>query len=186
MLVLATSPRLAALQAALADDPFTSVVLYPYSADAAAGLPDELVRLAGATLVPRHQRLAHAAQALEALAVLSRQPAAWQAYGLLGQEEILLGALAYPPLAAAAAGVLGELGTPAAQQALWSLALAGDQPLATRQAAAAALARAIPRRGLGLTRGQMDQYRQLLAGAPADPATAALHGELMSLLSGRR
>jgi hypothetical protein len=185
VVVLATSARQATLAAALADDPFTSVVLYPYSAEAAAKLPDELVRLAGATLVPRHARLAHAAQALEALAVLGRQPAAWQAYGLLAQEEAILAALTQPSLAVAAAQVLGELGTPAAQKALWELAMDGGQPLTLRQAAATALARATTRRGLGLTSGQVAHYRQRLASAPADPATAPLYGELMSLLSGR-
>jgi hypothetical protein len=185
VVVLATSARHAALAEALADDPFTAVVVYPYSAEGTAALADELVRLAGPTLVPRRQRLVQATQALHALAALSRQPATWQAYGLLSQEEAVLGAVSHPLLAAAAAEVLGELGTPAAQRALWELALAGNQPLAARQAAASALARAIPRRGLGLTSSQVAQYRQLLASTPADDATAPLYGELMSLLSGR-
>jgi hypothetical protein len=183
--VLATRSRLATLQTMLADDPFTSVLLYPYSSEAAASLPSELTRLAGPTLVPRPQRLAHAAQALQALATLSHRPAAWQAYGLVSLEGVVVDALAHPALAATAAEVLGELGTPAAQQALWELALATHQPLATRQAAATALARAIPRRGLGLTSGQVAHYRQLLTNAPADPATASLYGGLMSLLAGQ-
>jgi CheY-like chemotaxis protein len=185
VVVLATRSRLATLQTMLVDDPFTSVLLYPYSSEAAASLPSELTRLAGPTLVPRPQRLAHAAQALQALATLSHRPAAWQAYGLVSLEGVVVDALAHPALAATAAEVLGELGTPAAQQALWELALATHQPLATRQAAATALARAIPRRGLGLTSGQVAHYRQLLTNAPADPATASLYGGLMSLLAGQ-
>lgn len=187
VLVLAWSERQSRLAETLAEDPATAVVQYPYSAEALAALPGELARRAGHAAVGRAVRREQAARALQALAMLSQRPDAWQAYGSGQCEDVLIEVLHHnPPQAALAAQVLGELGTPAAQRALWDLVLASEQPLELRQAAAAALGRAIQRRGLGLTSSQAAHYRQQLAatadGPATDAATARLCGELMSLL----
>jgi hypothetical protein len=70
-------------------------------------------------------------------------------------------ALMIPTLTAKAARVLGLQGTPGAQTALIEFASAQVQPLADRQAAADAFRTAVDRRGLLLTRSQLQKQYEL-------------------------
>jgi hypothetical protein len=145
-------------------DPLTVSLAPPQTQDDVALDTRRLLAVAGRGQVTQDERIHQALFALDALAQLAAEPAQYKFYDLLPLDQLMERALSTPRLAAKAAGVLGLLGTPQAQRALVGFANTQTQPLADRQAAAAAFRTAVTRRGLLLTRDQLllqyDKYNQ--------------------------
>jgi hypothetical protein len=116
-----------------------------------------LIALAGRSHVSLDERIEHASFALESLSELASSPEKYDFYDLLPLEKRIEGALRTPALAVQAAKVLGLLGTPHVQQLLVDLATSPNRPLAEREAAAAAFHTAVSRRGLLLSRDQIQR-----------------------------
>lgn len=126
-----------------------------------------LMAAAGHALVGYDERLDQAGRALDHLTRLGETQQERAFYDLFRTEEAVRSALSVPELSAKAARLLGLLGTPEVQRALVTLASQHARPLAERQAAAAAFAQAVERRGLLLTRDeillQYDRYNRSAA-----------------------
>jgi hypothetical protein len=170
--VLARGERLDALRDALADDPLTVVLPRIHSREVAAGAIDDLKRLAGRRLVERHERGQQAKAALAALAELVKMEGNFARLDLLRHEARLVQALNQPELAASAALLLGQFGTPTAQLALVDFASQESRAIADRQEAAKAFSAAVKARGLRLTQQQIAlQYDRYNASAQRDRET---------------
>lgn len=133
-------------------DPLTLLLAPPLQVEDAAQDTRRLLEAAGRRQLPPEQRMLQATFALDALAQLAGNLEKYPFYDLLTYDRQLEQVLNAPVFSAAAARVLGLLGTPRAQQALVQLASTPTQPLAARQAAAAAFRTAVLSRGLLLTR----------------------------------
>lgn len=166
-----------------AQDPLTLV--FPRVADV-SGLVFEvrnLTALRGADSDEGDQRIRRALVALDHLARLAEKSDEYTFYDLLAHEQAVTEALMVGPLATRAAGVLGWLGTPTAQTTLVETASQNTRPLAHRQAAAAAFALAVTRRGLRLSRDQiLRQYDRYNRSAVLDRATQQVLGKILDAI----
>jgi hypothetical protein len=121
--------------------------------------------------------------ALDALAQLAGNLEKYPFYDLLTYDRPLEQVLNAPVFSAAAARVLGLFGTPRAQQALVQLASTPTQPLAARQAAAAAFRAAVLSRGLLLTRESLlRQYDIYNASESLDRETQEVLASLLDTM----
>jgi hypothetical protein len=181
--VMARGELLDRARFAFADDPYTSVFPRIHSTEVAANEVARLSAIAGRNRASRDERTAQARAALAALATLAKTPSNFARHELLRQEPTLIRALANPALSASAAEVLGLFGSPKAQTALVDFASQDTRPLADRQAAAAAFAAAVKRRGLLLTQSQLAaQYARYNASERLDPETQAVLGSILDAM----
>jgi hypothetical protein len=130
------------------------------------------------------ERLAQAGQAIEWLATLADEKS--PVLDVSSQEGALVQALAVPQLAARAVAALAHFGTARSQRSLLEVANMGTQPIATRQAAVAALASSLDQYGLRLTREEiLRQYDLYNTNAGRDPATHEVSGAILDAIEGR-
>jgi HEAT repeat protein len=130
--------------------PEVRVFPFPYDADGLSVILDRTPRKPYSTIAPQ-LRQRHAQEALRWLAEVASQPEQLSFYELPRHDRALAAALWRPDLAADAAAVLGNLGTPAAQTALVQAIQLYSADTPTGQAVRAALAKATQRRGVLLT-----------------------------------
>jgi hypothetical protein len=181
--VMARGELLDAARFAFKDDPFTTVFPRIHSSQSAGFEIGRLEALAGRNRVGFDERIEQARAALAALALLAARPANFARFDLLRQETAVIQALNHPALTAEAANVLAAFGTPASQTALVDFASQQTRGLAERQAAAAALAAAIKKRGLFLTQAQIaEQYARYNASERLDKPTQELLGSLLDAM----
>ena len=129
-----------------------------------------LARLEGVNHVPHAERSEQAARALKVIAALLDRPQ--KVFDLQGVDAAVEPALYVPELAPLAAQVLARSRTQLAQKALVDLASAATQPIATRQAAAAAFAESVKRHGIQLSSVEIQQQARLYdQGAALDQPT---------------
>ncbi len=184
--VMARGENLDLLREDLEDDQLTYV--FPAIADleVASELVRRLERIGGRNLIGRDERLDMAADALDALARLAQQPTPSPNYELLRYEDQAIGALVVPGLSSKAASLLGLLGTAKVQTALLEFASHHARPLADRQAAAAAFAQAVKRRGMLLTKDQIRrQYDRYNASETQDAETQAVLASILDVIESR-
>ena len=132
----------------LANDPRTYVAPRPHSGDSTAFMAQQVRKLGGRDVATREERLANGRAAIAAFHTIATDKELLNRFGLLRQEASLISALSNPTLAAPAAAVLGELGTPKAQTALVDVASQVGRAIGDRQAAAAAFQVAVKNRGI--------------------------------------
>jgi hypothetical protein len=181
--VLARSGDEDSLQRALADDPLTLVFPRIHSLEVAREDIDRLLAVAGRRHVSREERVAQAKLALAALGELVSSPRAARMGNVLRSEEAIIAAIDNPALSTAAAEALADLGTPRSQTALVDFASQTARPLADRQAAAAAFAKAVAARGLNLTQAQiLEQFDRYNVSATLDAETQAVLGNLLDTI----
>ncbi|MHB8952270.1 MAG: HEAT repeat domain-containing protein [Pirellulaceae bacterium] len=142
-------------------DPLTLAFPPPQTREDVAVDSQRILQAAGRRLVSADERAREASFALDALATLAADSEKYGFYDLLRLEPRMRQALTIPTLATQAARVLGLLGTPRAQQTLIEFASAQVPPLTDRQAAADAFRTAVGRRGLLLTRDQLQKQYEL-------------------------
>lgn len=178
--VMARGERLLKLEDAFAGDRYTTVFPRIYSIDVCGVEINKLLAIAGRDFVDRDERLGQAQAALAALGTLAKQPAVFAQYDLLSQQNTVIAALANPALASAAAALLAQFPTAAAQTALVDFAGQSNRPLADRQAAAGAFATSVRARGILLTQAQLaQQYARYNASQSADKATQELLASIL-------
>jgi HEAT repeat protein len=168
-----------------AQDALTQAFPPPQSQEDLAADVERLLQVAGRRVLSAPERAQHASFALDALAQLAGDAEAYGFYDLLRLEGRLQQAQAIGASAIQASRALGLLGTPGAQQTLVEFASSREQPLAARQAAAAALRVAIGRRGVLLTRSRLQQQYDLYnASQQLDRDTQAVLGSILDTLEG--
>jgi CheY-like chemotaxis protein len=153
----------------------------PHNEETARWQIEDLMTLSGDT-VSAAERTRQAALALDWLAQLTR-PDAEGLYDLSRVGEPVFAALGVPGLSGKACAVLGNLGTPEAQEALIDLASRKTSPLAERKAALEAFRTAVQRRGLSLTTAKIQlQYDRYNQSAKDDSATQAVLGKILDCI----
>ena len=184
--VLARGDTIDALRDDLEDDRLTYVFPAIADSEVAAELVLRLERIAGRNLIGGDERMDMAAAALDALAGMVDQPPTGPKWDVLRHEGQLIRALAVPGLTGKVARVLGLLGTAKSQTALLEFAGHFGRPIEDRQAAAAAFAEAVKRRGLLLTRQQIrQQYDRYNASETQDAQSQAVLGSILDTIESR-
>ena len=184
--VMAKSEDLQSLRYAFENDPLTTVFPRIYSNEVAAHEVTRVVASAGRNYITRDERLAQARLALTAIGKLAETPEGFTRWNLLRHESALIEALDNPALSAAAAGVLGRLGTPTSQKALVNFASQHARAATDRQAAAAAFAAAVKARGLNLTQQQIvTQFDRYNASERQDAQTQAVLGSVLDAIESK-
>ena len=129
------------------------------------------------------ERVRRAEFALDYLMRLVEQPERYSFYDVRAQYDVFAHALSNPRMVAKAARALGYLASPAAQLELVTLASRNERPLAERQAAAAAFAAAVQRRGLLLSRAEiLLQYDRYNRSATLDRDTQQVLGRILDAI----
>jgi len=179
--VLAVSGDLDRASYLVRHDPRARAYPRPHNEEVVRWQVEDLVALSGDTM-PAAERKRQAALALDWLGQLT-QPDAAALYDLTRVGDPVFAALGVPDLSGKACAVLGNLGTPEAQEALVDLASRKTAPLSERKAALEAFRTAVQRRGLLLTivkiRLQYDRYNQ---SAKEDSATQAVLGMILDCI----
>lgn len=133
------------------------VVPSPYSPEALQYVHDQVMRLAPTRHVAPEIRLEHTYYVLEQVASLLSREQPPEFYDFLQLEPAVIAASRVPPLSAQAATVLGLLGSPKSQLTLVEQASLPANATEDRDAAVQAFARAVKRRGIGLTTAQIER-----------------------------
>jgi hypothetical protein len=181
--VMARTDDLQALRYMFENDALTTVFPRIHSTEVATHEVAKVLALAGRNHVAREERLAQARAALAAIARLAESPDGLTRWNLLRHEPALIAALDNPALTAAAAQVLGRLGTPTSQKALVDFASQHARAISERQAAATAFAAAVKTRGLNLTQQQIvTQFDRYNASERQDAQTQAVLASLLDTI----
>jgi HEAT repeat protein len=144
---------------------------------------DVLAR-AGRWRVSPAERRAQANAAMDWLVGLSERPS--RAFDLAPQEADVLSAMYVPELTGRAATVLGRLPVTSAQRSLLEVASSPTQPLAAREAAAAAFAHSREQFGLLLTRPEiLQQYELYNSNAGRNADTNLVLGAVLDAIEGK-
>lgn len=162
--------------------PRTEAIIRPHDVE---GMQVQIERLvAGTDGVSNEERIRQAGHALQWLAQLAAQRRSY--HDVRALEPQLAVALNHPQLSIAAAGVLAELGTPAAQLDLLNVVHRYSLPLEQRRAAALAFCRSVQRHRTQLTSRQiLDQYDRYEQSEHLDPETRELLGMILDCLEAR-
>jgi CheY-like chemotaxis protein len=173
--VLASAGDLERAKHIVRNDPRAEAFPRPHDFATVQSQVEDLLARSGDVLTAV-ERKRQAGLALDWLAELSRPQGGL--YDLYRVEETVLAALAVPGLSAKACVVLGNLGTPAAQQALIDVAARKETPLSGRKAALEGFRTGVQRRGILLTTAKIqslyDRYNRSAGEAPASQAVLGL------------
>jgi CheY-like chemotaxis protein len=181
--LMAREPNLKKAQDEAARDPRTLAFPRPHNERGMAFQLSRLLALAGHELVPYDERLDQAQRALDHLIRLAETPQQSSFYDLYRQKDAVNSALFTPPLSAAAARLMGLLGSPDAQRSLVTLASQHARPLAEREAAAKGFAMAVDRHGLLLSRGEiLQQYERYNHSELMDSGTQQVLGSILDTI----
>ncbi len=146
---------------------------------------DELLGLLGRHNAPFDERQREAAEALDWIARLAEKPKD-SVYDLRPLVPAVERAFSVDPLQTVAATALVNLGTVSGQRALLEAANRGSQPLAARQAAAAAFSRSVELHGILLTQGEiLNQYALYNSSEKSEQAVQKVFGSLLDTLERR-
>ncbi|MBN1911371.1 MAG: hypothetical protein JW818_16630 [Pirellulales bacterium] len=146
---------------------------------------DRLMELVGRNKLGPEERQRQAIEALGWLAELGVQER--PVFNFHRAEEAALSAVYVPALGKKAVATLATMGTPESQTALVDLASRRTQPIALRQAAAAAFAETVKKHGTLLRTDQiLRQYDRYNQSETADPATQKVLGSILDTLESRK
>lgn len=144
-------------------------------------MADDVLASAGMAHVPVDVRRAQATSAMDWLIQLAGERT--DVFDLRSLEEAVLPLLFVPQMAGKAIELLADIGTQKSQQALIGLADSPAQPLATREAAVAALARSIRNYGTLLTTDEIyAQYDIYNYNAGRNRDTHKVLGQLLDVI----
>jgi hypothetical protein len=185
IIVASSAERYEDAQRLADDDPLVLAAPRPHGEGALATLVERAVALADHPLANKEMRTAQAAKALDWLARLLE---AGTPYDELRRDGQLVNrTLFVPELADPSIRVFAALGTAESQSALADYASAQSIPIATRRAAAAALAASVKRFGTQLTSAQiLRQYDRYNASETADADTQAILGGILDIIEKKK
>jgi CheY-like chemotaxis protein len=162
-------------------DPLTMAFQRPMTPDGMKFFVDRLIRQSGIDVVPFEVCQQQAAAALKWLKQLNEVSP--RDFELQPYEAMITKAFHAPKLSPAAAELLATIRTHSAQRSLAELANRSTEPLANRQAAAAAFSTAVRMHGIGLTipeiQHQYDRYNQ---SETEDPTSQQLLGLILDAI----
>ncbi len=162
-------------------DPLARAFARPQDDQAFRWQLDQLASIDPQEFVGFELRQRQAARALDLLAELSRSSD--KLYDLRRVQDSVIAALGDPRIAAKAVGVLANLNSAEAQRALADLAGRLTQPLALRQAAAAAFRQNVQDHGVLLTTEEIhQQYQRYNQSEKQDRATQHVLGLILDCL----
>jgi HEAT repeat protein len=181
--IMARVERLDTLKDQMSFDPLTEVFPIPQDDTSMNFNVRRLLARGGRHLVPTQERLTQAAAALGHLAKLAADGEKYAIYDVLRQQNSVAAALYVPELSLAAAKVLGEIGSPDAQQALVDFASRPTLPIEQRRAAAAAFAAAAEARSVLLTTAAIDrQFERYNASEALPVETQQVLGSILDTI----
>lgn len=181
--ILTQEDRLEELQRFAETEPLTAAFPRAHSVPALMVHVRRLLELAEHEAITTEQRLMWADAALDYFGVVASDQRHYLFPELLGQQPTLIQTLFVPALAMKAAHVLGQIGSPEAQRALTLVANQRDRSLPQRQAAVAAFAIAVERRGLLLTRREiLEQYDHYNRSGRLDRETQQILGAILDAI----
>jgi HEAT repeat protein len=167
------------------DDPLSEGFPQPYDKRGMEIIVERLQNRAGRNFIAPEERKQQAQGALDWLHALARKDDQ-TLFDVRQQQPSIEIALQMPELAPTAAALLGRMGTASSQRILTELAGRETQPLATRQAAAAAFTDSVHRFGIRLTKSEiLAQYGRYNQSATADRGTQIVLGEILDALEAR-
>ncbi|MCE9548397.1 MAG: hypothetical protein K8T25_23225 [Planctomycetia bacterium] len=146
-------------------DPLTKAFVRPRDLPTMQERVAALEAMSGPNHVTHAERRQQAATALKIIAAMNERPQ--RLFDFQGMDEAAEAALYVPELTPAAIQVLTHCRTSNAQKALADLASSDTQPIATRQAAAAAFAESIKRHGIQLSIVEIQHQARLYDQAAA-------------------
>ncbi len=162
-------------------DPWTKVFARPVTTDGMKFFVDRLNQQAGSFVVPLEEREEQAAKSLAWLKKLNETSA--REFEIQTHEAEIARALYVPKLSAAAAELLGMIGTHTAQRALVDVANRPATPMEMREAAAAAFSQSVRKHGIQLTSREIQhQYDRYNESATEDAASQQLLGLVLDAI----
>jgi DNA-binding response OmpR family regulator len=184
LVIVAPVDALDRLRHLTAQVPGCEAVPMPTTPAAARLMAQRQLARAGRSFAPHEERQQQAERAWQRLAELALGPTSADETAAI--ERAAVRCLVVPRQAAAAAVVLGRLGTPRSQQALAQLAASQASGIDLRHTAALAFAGSLQRRGLQLTTGEIRLlYERYHASAAGDPQGAPVLSSLLDAMEGR-
>jgi hypothetical protein len=185
LIVASSADRYEDAQRLANEDPLVLAAPRPHGEGALATLVERAVALADRPLADKKVRIEQAGKALDWLAKLLEAGAP---YDELRRDAALVNrTLFVPDLAEQSIRVFAALGTAESQSALADYASATSIPIATRQAAAAALAASVQRFGTQLTSAQiLRQYDRYNASETADADTQQILGQILDVIEKKK
>lgn len=182
--LMATLDDLERVQRFAREVPLAEAFLQPQRQEEMKIFCELLNSRSGRDHVSAAERKAQSIAALEWLAKLSSQ--SQSVFDIHRQEPAVTRVLYVPELSVHAAQVLGQLGTASSQRSLLELAGLATQPLAVRQAAAAAFARSVRKYGILLSTEQiMAQYDLYNSNAGRHSETHEVLGEILNAIENK-
>lgn len=168
----------------LYEDPYTVAIIRPTDEASLKRQLELNPTVGGQTFVPGPERVRRAGVALAAMRQLLQSNNT--VFNLKPYEPALLQAANSATPSNGIIGVLGQLGSPAAQRTLVDLASATSQPLALRQAAALAFGENVIRYGTLLTTVEINrQYERYNASESLDKPTQQVLASLLDVMEAR-
>ena len=169
------------LETLVSYDPWTKVFARPVTLDGMKFFVERLNQQAGSFVVPMEVREQQAAAALAWLKQLNAVSA--REFELQTHEAEIIRAFHVPKLSAAAADLLGSIGTHTAQRSLVEMANRTGAPKEAREAAAAAFSKSVRKHGIQLTSAEMQkQYDRYNQSAMEDADTQQLLGLILDAI----
>ncbi len=174
-------PELDHLETLTLYDPWTKVFSRPVTVEGMKFFVERLNQEAGSFVVPIAEREEQAAKSLTWLKKLNETSA--REFEIQTDEAEIARALNVPKLSAAAAELLGLIGTHTAQRALVEMADRTSAPIEMRQAAAAAFSQSVRKHGIQLTTREIQhQYDRYNESATEDAASQQLLGLILDAI----
>ncbi|MFM2093593.1 MAG: hypothetical protein RIS70_717 [Planctomycetota bacterium] len=163
-------------------DAHTMLFVRPYDSEALDLMLHRIAGMSRRSVVSRDERIKHAEASLSAISRLHKQDGKYRFYDLPRLENSVLLALQTMELSQPAAEVLGQFGTPRAQQALADFASEPSRPLAARQKSVLALGEAIQHHGILLTKDSiLAQYSRYNASERLDADSQKVLSDILDL-----
>ncbi len=181
--VMARGSLFSKMQRLVESDPLATAVPTPNDVATLSLAARRLLASGARYQIPYEVRIHQAAEAMDEFRRIASESRRYEFYDLMRFQDVMVTALEHPGLATAAAEVLGQFGSPAAQRALVAVAsqYASDLPL--RQAAAAAFSTAVQQRGILLTKGEiLRQYDLYNQSASLDRGTRQVLGAVLDAI----
>jgi len=163
-------------------DRLTQVISQPNTVKSMQQEVQLLLRVAGRNRISPDERILQATDALNVVAMLVKSNS--QVFHLRRLEPAVVQALYVPQLCKTSAAILGTWATPEAQRALLTVATDENRALLDRQAAGAAFAAAVKKRGLVVTSSDLAvAYRRIQRTTKLDPLRQQVVKQVMSAIS---
>ena len=184
--VLTRAEQLEKLQRSTEFDAQTLPFVRPYELESLDLIVHKMRDISKRELVSQDERIRQAGDFLTWISRLNESPGTYEFYELRKLQTVVEMAMRTDELTTKAVEVLGQFGTPQAQQALVNFASEPSWPLEHRKQAAAALATAIKNHSILLTQDSiLEQYRRYNSSSTLDADSQQVLSRILDILEQR-